>query len=377
MLSQLPEASRYTVQQNNSFGGSQFLRPSKLACSSSSTAVAQQRRSSHVADYAKGVGALVSANRIPEAVSLLERSLDKQRKLHALSTGDLLEALCEQGRHETAWQLIRRLSASSNRLPLKVLHRLLKTAGQFGSVDDVLAVYQHQQQLYGFASMGVQTTLIHALLKAHGRGQPGTLLAYEAWGRLRRSGRQLDAQALLAGAADDGSAAGWQGCCLRAAAAAAAGGQARGMGMHACVCVGRLQEAEALLEHLRSVAGAASRPVVSGHNLLMKAAAAAGNCDAARKQFAGMKARGLAPDAVSYNTLLAAFVAAGELLRARAVLDKMVREGVAPDVWSYTGLLLGLGRAGQLQEAQGVLGDMTGAGLRPTEVRGVCCRGSF
>ncbi|WIA31294.1 hypothetical protein OEZ86_002196 [Tetradesmus obliquus] len=346
MLSQLPEASRYTVQQNNSFGGSQFLRPSKLTCSSSSTAVAQQRRSSHVADYAKDVGALVSANRIPEAVSLLERSLDKQRKLHALSTGDLLEALCEQGRHETAWQLIRRLSASSNRLPLKVLHRLLKTAGQFGSVDDVLAVYQHQQQLYGFASMGVQTTLIHALLKAHGRGQPGTLLAYEAWGRLRRSGRQLDAQALLAG-------------------------------MHACVCVGRLQEAEALLEHLRSVAGAASRPVVSGHNLLMKAAAAAGNCDAARKQFAGMKARGLAPDAVSYNTLLAAFVAAGELLRARAVLDKMAREGVAPDVWSYTGLLLGLGRAGQLQEAQGVLGDMTGAGLRPTEVRGVCCRGSF
>lgn len=107
---------------------------------------------------------------------------------------------------------------------------------QFGSVDDVLAVYQHQQQLYGFASMGVQTTLIHALLKAHGRGQPGTLLAYEAWGRLRRSGRQLDAQALLAGAADDGSAAGWQGCCLRAAAAAAAGGQARGMGGSVCVC---------------------------------------------------------------------------------------------------------------------------------------------
>lgn len=96
MLSQLPEASRYTVQQNNSFGGSQFLRPSKLTCSSSSTAVAQQRRSSHVADYAKGVGALVSANRIPEAVSLLERSLDKQRKLHALSTGDLLEGELQQ-----------------------------------------------------------------------------------------------------------------------------------------------------------------------------------------------------------------------------------------------------------------------------------------
>jgi hypothetical protein len=72
---------------------------------------------------------------------------------------------------------------------------------QHGTVDDVLAVYGHQQQLYGFASLGVQTTLIHALLKAHGRGQPGSLLAYEAWGRMKASGRQLDAQALLAGAA--------------------------------------------------------------------------------------------------------------------------------------------------------------------------------
>jgi hypothetical protein len=60
-------------------------------------------------------------------------------------------------------------------------------------------VYQHQQQLYGFASAAVQTTLIHALLKAHNKSQPGHLLAYEAWGRLRGSGKQLDAQCLLAG----------------------------------------------------------------------------------------------------------------------------------------------------------------------------------
>jgi hypothetical protein len=45
----------------------------------------------------------------------------------------VLAALCDEGRHETAWQLIRRLSASNNRLPLKVLHRLLKTAGQVRS----------------------------------------------------------------------------------------------------------------------------------------------------------------------------------------------------------------------------------------------------
>jgi hypothetical protein len=58
---------------------------------SSSSTVAQQRRSSHVADYAKGLGALVSSKRIPEAVEFLEASLERKRKLHALSTGDLLE----------------------------------------------------------------------------------------------------------------------------------------------------------------------------------------------------------------------------------------------------------------------------------------------
>jgi pentatricopeptide repeat protein len=132
--------------------------------------------------------------------------------------------------------------------------------------------------------------------------------------------------------------------------------------------VGRLAEAEALLEPLRERSGAVSRPVVSGHNLLMKAHAQAGNPDAARKLFAAMKARGLVPDAVTYNTLLSVFVSAGELLRAKAVLDKMCREGVAPDAWSYTTLLLGLGRAGQLGEAQQLLASMAAAGLQPNEV---------
>lgn len=70
---------------------------------------------------------------------------------------------------------------------------------QHGTVNDVLAVYNHQQQYYGFASTAVQTSVIHALLKAHSKAAPGNLLAYEAWVQLKTSGRQLDAQALLAG----------------------------------------------------------------------------------------------------------------------------------------------------------------------------------
>jgi hypothetical protein len=79
----------YQTTEHNSLAASNLrLRRSGLG---SSSTVAQQRRSSHVADYAKGLGALVSSKRIPEAVCLLEGFLEQKRKLHALSTGDLLE----------------------------------------------------------------------------------------------------------------------------------------------------------------------------------------------------------------------------------------------------------------------------------------------
>lgn len=88
---------------------SHLLRRSRLG---SSSTVAQQRRSSHVADYAKGLGALVSSNRIPEAISLLEGFLEQKRRLHALSTGDLLEGEgwyhvcgCEHNWCRRLWQM--------------------------------------------------------------------------------------------------------------------------------------------------------------------------------------------------------------------------------------------------------------------------------
>eukprot|EP00879_Flechtneria_rotunda_P020750 GHRR01021840.1.p1 GENE.GHRR01021840.1~~GHRR01021840.1.p1 ORF type:complete len:399 (+),score=130.46 GHRR01021840.1:1234-2430(+) len=330
MLSQQQRTLAYNLKLCSSCQSRITARPSGAS---------QYRSRSHVVDYAKGLGALVTSNQISKAVQLLEVWLDQDRRPHALSTGDLLEVLCKQGRHETAWHLLRRLSASNNRLPLQVLHRLLKIAGQHGTVDNVLAVYNHQQQYYSFASTAVQTTLIHALLKAHARGKPGNLLAYEAWQRLKGSGRQLDAQALLAG-------------------------------VHACVCVNRLSEAETLLEPLKAVAGAVGRPMVSAYNLIMKGHLKAANTNAARKLFVAMKAKGLTPDAVTYNTLLATFVSAGEVLRAKAVMDKMKREAVQPDVWSYTALTVGLGQQMSIKEIQTLLGDMVAAGIEPTEVSG-------
>jgi pentatricopeptide repeat protein len=137
--------------------------------------------------------------------------------------------------------------------------------------------------------------------------------------------------------------------------------------MHACVCVGKTAEAMALLEPLRTAAGAVGRPVVSAHNLLMKPAAAAADPTTARKLFADMRRRGLAPDVVTYNTLLSAFVSAGEPLRARAVADKMSREGVPQDNITRSLLVTAAARQGTaaLSEEWAALVD---AGHEPTMV---------
>jgi hypothetical protein len=88
MLSQRKIITNSIKENHTAFASSVRLRRSGLG---SSSTVAQQRRSSHVADYAKGLGALVGSKRIPEAVALLEGFLEQKCKLHALSTGDLLE----------------------------------------------------------------------------------------------------------------------------------------------------------------------------------------------------------------------------------------------------------------------------------------------
>jgi hypothetical protein len=47
-------------------------------------------------------------------------------------------ALCAASQHSTAWSLLRRITANQGRLPLRVLHRLLKLAGQVGVLLQLL-----------------------------------------------------------------------------------------------------------------------------------------------------------------------------------------------------------------------------------------------
>lgn len=108
--------------------------------------------------------------------------------------------------------------------------------------------------------------------------------------------------------------------------------------------------------------------MLSAFNIIIKGHAAAGNMDGARKAFAAMSARGLAPDAVTYNTLLCGFVRGGDMAAAQSLVRTMRLEGVAPDVWTYSTLALGWGRLGQLQQMWGVVQDMQQAGIQPNSV---------
>ena len=55
---------------------------------------------------------------------------------------------------------------------------------QAGNVEAVVAVLQEQLRAYGFASVKVYTTYIHALIKASGKGKPGAPMALDSWQRL-------------------------------------------------------------------------------------------------------------------------------------------------------------------------------------------------
>lgn len=144
-------------------------------------------------------------------------------------------------------------------------------------------------------------------------------------------------------------------------------------GVHACVCVGKFRQAEALLESLKAAAGAAGRPMVSAYNLLLKGHVAADNLDAARRAFGAMSARGLSPDAVTFNTLISGFVRRGDVASAQSLLRRMRGEGVQPDAWTYTTLALGYGRQGQMAEMRGVVQEMQQAGVTPNSVGVLSC----
>lgn len=59
------------------------------ASRNSSTAAAETKRN-HVANYSP-LGSLVSRNQVPEAVRFLEDALERNKRVHALAVGDLLE----------------------------------------------------------------------------------------------------------------------------------------------------------------------------------------------------------------------------------------------------------------------------------------------
>ncbi|GFR48274.1 hypothetical protein Agub_g10140 [Astrephomene gubernaculifera] len=291
----------------------------------------------------------LQATGLPGRTNAFLNAQDKARALllgiknGSTSVGDgplcnlVIRALCSSGeRWSNVWLLYNELWQA--RIPIDLLsYRVLYDAAiESHHYLDVVELLRHSQQQYGTPPLQLFCALISRLAassKRGGRGTPALQAAYTIWRMLRASKLELDAVAYRAG-------------------------------MNLCVDLGRLGEAQHLLQAMRT---AGHRPGWGAYHILMKYHVSRGDMDAARRLFRQLREYhgGKPPGISAYNVLLAGYVRQGDLTCARAMLDKARREGVPPDDFTYSCLVGGLASAGRLEEAEALLGELQEEGRRP------------
>ena len=247
--------------------------------------------------------------------------------------------LSSRGQWATARQVYTSLSDAGAPPHYSSYQLLIAAAARAGDLTSALGALRDAQARGLSINKVTYCCLISACGRQRRRGLRWAALAYELW-------RELERAALADGAPLDAAA-------FRA-------------GMKACVDVGRVDEAWALLRRMAEVAREA--PDVRAYNILLKGLSRGGDRAALDRALARMRAAGVAPSAVTYNTLIDGYVRGGALAEAEACAAAAAGAGVALDAWSYSTLLKGHVRAGDLAAAEGVLEAMASAGVAPTAV---------
>ena len=138
-------------------------------------------------------------------------------------------------------------------------------------------------------------------------------------------------------------------------------------GMKACVDVGRLQEAEELLDRAERSGSSASRDVRS-YNILLHGYANSGDLASMIELLTEIQTKKIHLSSITYNTLIGAYAKAGDLARARMWMEEAIYVGIKLDAWSYTLILQGYIKRGEINAATEVLHDMEHANIKPTFV---------
>lgn len=246
----------------------------------------------------------------------------------------LISALCSKQRFRDAWSAYAAVQPAGYCLQYNTYQALISQALKAGSIESALEAFRDLQSQGLTANVVTYCGLISALGKERRRGLRYAATAAELWGELVASGAQLDAAAYRAG-------------------------------IKACVDVGKLKEADRVLQRM---AAAGAKPDARAYNALLaghaRAAATAGPAGMSRLM-QRMVAAGVSPSAVTFNTLIDGYVRARDLEAAKGVLAKAKAAEVALDSWSFSTLIKGYVQAGKLAAAETVLGDMAAAGVRP------------
>ena len=138
--------------------------------------------------------------------------------------------------------------------------------------------------------------------------------------------------------------------------------------MKACVEVGKLSEAENLLQTVIDTKSPAAKDVRT-FNILLKGYAMSGKNKKRLDQLMNrMREAKVKPSCVTYNILIDSHVSSGEVKAARECMAAATASGIELDAWSYTTLIKGLVQAGDMSGATAVLEVMHAAKLKPTLV---------
>ena len=265
-----------------------------------------------------------------------------------------LKALCESKQYDKAWNLYRMHGAQwIQHLSYNSLQGLLSQCLRSGNLAAAVTVFEDMKSA-GFRPNKVTfSMLISGLCKQRRKGSGFKELGYKYWKELERShGSKLDAAALR-------------------------------IGMQACVGVGKLKEAEEILDLIergnanggkdsnggkRASTPSSSDQDARTYNILINGYAKERNTAGIQALFRRMLAANIRPTITTYNALISSHVKWERMDEAVRTIEQAKSAGIAPDAWTYTSLIKGYINGKDFAAAKAVWRDMLSSGMKPTPV---------
>lgn len=256
-----------------------------------------------------------------------------------------LRTLCQRKQYGKAWNLYRMHSGEwIQHLGYNSLQGLLSQCLRSGNLASAVTVFEDMKSA-GFRPNKVTfSMLISGLCKQRRKGSGFKELGYKYWKELERChGNTLDAAALR-------------------------------IGMQACVGVGKLEEAEEILDLIeRGNSNGVKQATTSDqdartYNILINGYAKERNTAGIEALFRRMLAAKVRPTIITYNALISSHVKSGRVEEAVQTIERAKGAGVAPDAWTYTSLIKGYINMSDFEAAKTVWRDMLSSGVKPTPV---------